>query len=393
MRIQPQKQGIYSAAIWSSLNQTIQEKKVDLGEIQDKAELQLSDGYLFTGSAFGAKKSIQGEVVFNTGMVGYTEALTDPSYTGQILVLTYPLSGNYGVPDLSNTKHFESNKISVAGLVVSSCCFSPSHYEMKMDLNGWLKHYGVPGIQNIDTRALTKHLLSNGTMQGSVIMNGLIPQKQSFSPAEQMIQNLKKIYPANSTKTSIPSSPSVALVNCGAKMNIERSLSTRGIDVVNVPWNHTFKKDEFDGVLISNGPGNPEEWHETINSVTMLLQQNMPLMGICLGHQILALAAGAKAEKMKYGHRGQNQPCLEDKSESPSFFLTSQNHGYQIKEDSLPSKWKVLFRNVNDGSIEGIAHKTLPFIGLQFHPEASPGPIESASLFDKFVEMVQGGKK
>lgn len=365
---------------------------MNLGAKQDKAVLKLEDGYLFTGSAFGAANSICGEVVFNTGMVGYTEALTDPSYTGQILVLTYPLSGNYGVPNLSNHNCFESNKITVSGLVVSSCCFSPSHYEMNLDLDGWLKLNNVPGIMGIDTRALTKHLLINGTMKGSLILNGVSASPQSFSPAEMMMQNLKKQKPNPSQNT--PSSlPRVALVDCGAKLNIGRSLSERGFKVVTVPWNHTFKENEFDGVLISNGPGNPEDWQETIESTRKLLKQNIPLMGICLGHQILALAAGAKTEKMKYGHRGQNQPCLEDSSESPLFLLTSQNHGYQVKENSLPKEWKVLFRNVNDSSIEGISHKTLPFIGVQFHPESSPGPNEAASLFDNFAEMIREGKK
>lgn len=364
---------------------------MNLGENRDKAELQLEDGYLFTGSAFGATTSVSGEVVFNTGMVGYTEALTDPSYTGQILVLTYPLSGNYGVPSLFDSSAFESDRIHVAGLIVSSCCYSPSHYEMRMDLDSWLSSSGVPGIQGIDTRALTKHLMQNGTMKGSLCVGDLSPTPSSLSPAEQMIQSFKN----NSCQSSgtETTGPTVALVDCGAKMNIARCLSSRGINVASVPWNHSFSPGEFDGVLLSNGPGDPGDWGETISSVRNLLEEGVPVMGICLGHQILALAAGASTEKMKYGHRGQNQPCLEEKGEAPRFFLTSQNHGYQVKEDSLPSGWKILFRNVNDNSVEGIYHESLPFIGVQFHPEASPGPVEAASLFDQFSEMVKKGKK
>lgn len=363
---------------------------MNLGENRDKAELQLEDGYIFTGSAFGATASISGEVVFNTGMVGYTETLTDPSYTGQILVLTYPLSGNYGVPSLLDSSAFESDKIRVAGLVVSSCCISPSHYEMKMDLHSWLSSSGVPGIEGIDTRALTKHLRLNGTMEGSLCIKGLEPLPSSLSPAEQMIQSFSKPCYSRGVDSQ---SPSVALVDCGTKMNIKRCLSKRGINVVDVPWNHSFSQGEFDGVLLSNGPGDPGEWGETINSVRNLLAEGVPMMGICLGHQILALAAGASTEKMKYGHRGQNHPCLEEIEETPRFFLTSQNHGYQVKEDSLPPGWKILFRNVNDNSVEGIFHESLPFIGVQFHPEASPGPIEAASLFDQFTEMVRGGQQ
>ncbi len=364
---------------------------MNLGENRDKAELRLEDGYLFTGSAFGAATSVRGEVVFNTGMVGYTEALTDPSYTGQILVLTYPLSGNYGVPSLLDSSAFESEGIRVAGLVVASCCFSPSHYEMKMDLDSWLKSCGIPGIQGVDTRALTKHLLQKGTMAGSLRINSIEPVPSSLTPAEQMIQCLKR---HNSNSTGVDSeSPRVALVNCGAKMNIKRCLSKRDINVVEVPWNHSFTKGEFDGVLLSNGPGDPCEWSETITSVKSLLAEGVPVMGICLGHQILALAAGASTEKMKYGHRGQNQPCIEEKEESPRFFLTSQNHGYQVTEDSLPPGWEILFRNVNDDSVEGIIHKSLPFIGVQFHPEASPGPLEAGCLFDQFALMLSGGQK
>lgn len=354
----------------------------------DRAELHLDDGYLFTGTSFGSSVSVAGEVVFNTGMVGYTEALTDPSYTGQILVLTYPLSGNYGVPPASSVSSFESSRICPAGLVVSSCCDSPSHHHLDSTLSEWLSSQGVPGIQGVDTRAITRHLRSHGTMNGSIVCGGVSPAGSPLSPAGQMMERLSCEVEFLASGKSLPT---VALIDCGSKMNIERSLLARGMNVVRVPWNQPVNPDDYQGVVVSNGPGDPEEWGAVIETVRSVIAGTKPVLGICLGHQIMALAAGGSTSKMKYGHRGQNQPCLEEGAASPRFFLTSQNHGYQVEEKSLPDDWRVLFRNVNDDTVEGIIHRELPFIGVQFHPEASPGPVESAAVFDQFVSMVRNG--
>ena len=355
----------------------------------DKAELNLSSGYLCSGTAFGSCTSTTGEVVFNTGMAGYTEAITDPSYTGQILVLTYPLAGNYGVPSFPDSAGFESSKICVSGLVVSSLCKSPSHFNSEYSLSGWLHSCGVPGISGVDTRALAKHLREFGTMQGGISCKGSLSESSELSPAKRMMTEMDREVRIHSSNPS--GQKKIVLVDCGSKNNIIRHLFSRGISVVRVPWDYPFASEDCDGILLSNGPGDPCEWSEVIAETGKLIDSGKPVLGICLGHQILALAAGASTGKMIYGHRGQNQPCLEQGAVSPRFFLTSQNHGYQVLEDSLPPGWRVLFRNVNDNTVEGITHKYLPLTGVQFHPEASPGPIESSAVFDEFVSLVQNG--
>ncbi len=355
-----------------------------------KLELGTDSGILFTGKAFGANKSVTGEVVFNTGMVGYTEALTDPSYTGQILVLTYPLAGNYGVPASVKDKYdlpveFESEKIQVAGLVVSSYCETPSHYKKMENLRQWLVRKGIPAICDVDTRAITKYLREFGTVTGSIRTGSIPVATTSATPADICKSTISGL---TAFACEIPGKPTVVLIDCGNKASITRSLLALQMNVLRVPYNHSLKDLEYSGILISNGPGDPEEWTETIETVRKAIHRETPILGICLGHQILALAADASTEKMKYGHRSQNQPCLEEKQDEPRFLLTSQNHGYQVKRDSLPSDWKVWFSNVNDGSVEGIRHREKQMMGVQFHPESSPGPLDASGIFEEFAEAV-----
>ncbi len=314
-----------------------------------------------------------GEVVFNTGMTGYVESLTDPSYAGQILVFTYPLIGNYGT--LSEAA-WESDKIYAAGVIVSEACTNWSHSASVESLLEWLKSQNVPIITGVDTRALTKHLRSRGTMNG-VISPLLKPNTpptavtvHRVSTAEPIVYNPKK------AKT-------VILVDCGLKQNILRSLMGLGVRVKRVPYDYDYSQEAFDGVLISNGPGDPTDYSPTIAIAAKVMQDDKPIFGICLGSQLMGLAAGAKTYKLPFGHRGHNQPCITP--DNQKCYITSQNHGYAIDESSLPKNWRVTFRNLNDGSIEGIAHTAKPFSSVQFHPEATPGPTDTGWLFDNFL--------
>lgn len=356
------------------------------GNSGEEAELRFDNGKLFKGYAFGYKKSIMGEIVFNTGMVGYTEALSDPSYTGQILVLTYPLAGNYGVPSGGNENDFESPAIQVAGLVVSSHCETPSHYHNMRTLNEWLIEHKIPAVYGVDTRQITKHLREFGTIKGSINIADLPVDTPYRSPSEQFQGKIQKVQTFSCGKKN---SPQVALVDCGEKAGITRSLLARGLDVVKIPYNHPLQTIECSGILLSNGPGDPAQWTSVIEQTKNALEKDIPILGICLGHQILAIAAGAATSKMKFGHRSQNQPCLEMGTDNPRFLLTSQNHGYQVEEESLPSDWAVWFRNVNDTSVEAIKHRIKPFTGVQFHPESSPGPQDAEWVFDEFAARVK----
>lgn len=353
-------------------------------------KLEAGNGIIFTGRAFGANKSVTGEVVFNTGMVGYTESLTDPSYTGQILVLTYPLAGNYGVPARENDKYnlpldFESARIQITGLVVSSYCETPSHFKKMENLREWLLRNGIPAICDVDTRAITKLLREFGTVKGSIKTGSTPVTATAATPANICKSTISGI---TFFDCEVPEKPTVVLIDCGAKVNIIRSLLSLEMNILRVPYNHPLNDLEYSGILISNGPGNPEEWTETIETVRKAISRDIPLLGICLGHQILAIAAGASTEKMKYGHRSQNQPCLENKENKPRFFLTSQNHGYQVNKESLPHAWNIWFTNINDGSVEGIRHRKKPMMGVQFHPESSPGPLDASGIFGEFAEAV-----
>ncbi|PYS30176.1 MAG: carbamoyl-phosphate synthase (glutamine-hydrolyzing) small subunit [Acidobacteria bacterium] len=347
-----------------------------------KGTLVLEDGHRLTGRYFGAFKSAIGEVVFNTGMVGYTEALTDPSYRGQILVLTYPLIGNYGVPDRDRcAAEFESKRIQVAGLIVSEHCRQPAHWNALTSLAEWLEHDGVPALAAVDTRSLAKRLRECGTMLGSMgteSANEHVP----LTSSDDLISDVTVPHPI----TYWRGEKQVILVDCGCKESIVRNLLDRNLTVRRVPYDYDFSHENFDGVLISNGPGDPKTCAKTIAAVQSVMARNIPVFGICLGSQILALAAGGDTFKLKYGHRGQNQPCLA--VETRRCYITSQNHGYAVNASTLGSDWDEWFVNANDGTNEGIRHRHKPLYGVQFHPEAAPGPVDANFIFNDFVRDV-----
>tara|TARA_Y100000310_G_scaffold345709_1_gene468623 strand:- start:27021 stop:28115 length:1095 start_codon:yes stop_codon:yes gene_type:complete len=355
------------------------------------AKLILEDGTTFEGTSFGFPFSTAGEVVFNTGLVGYPESLTDPSYAGQIICLTYPLVGNYGVPNkvLENQliKNFESHKIQIQGLVVQDYSEGYSHHSASKSLSEWLTEEKIPAITGIDIRALTKILREKGTMVGKLIINDkdvdfYDPNKENL--VEEVSIHKPVVYGKSGKK--------VLLIDCGVKNNIIHEFLKRNVQVVRVPWDfdffdEKFEHKNFDGLFISNGPGDPKMCKETIANIKKTLEKEIPVFGICLGNQLLGLAAGADTYKLKYGHRSQNQPChIAGKKKC---FITSQNHGFAIKEATLPSNWEAWMKNANDNTVEGIRHKHKPFFSVQFHPEASPGPVDTNHLFDKFMEILK----
>lgn len=348
-----------------------------------EAILVLEDGTEYKGTSFGAEQSVTGEVVFNTGMVGYVESLSDPSYTGQILTLTYPLIGNYGVPadferELSSC--YESTAVHLSGLVVSDYSEFHHHWAAVRGLSDLLKDQGVPGIEGVDTRALTKKLREHGTMGGVITDNpegAAVEIKPRHVVSEVSIGEPKE-YEGGSTR--------VALVDCGCKNTIVHSLITRGLSVIRVPWDYDISTLDVDGVLFSNGPGDPEACDKTIETAKKVIDAGIPAFGICLGNQMLAMALGAKSYKLKFGHRGQNQPCVLVGSKR--CYITSQNHGYAVDEKTLPEGLEPWFTNLNDGTNEGLRHTTKPIMSVQFHPEAMPGPVDTGFLFDEFVSMM-----
>lgn len=348
-------------------------------------ELMLEDGAVFSGRHFGYKGSVAGEVIFNTGMVGYPETLTDPSYKGQILVLTYPLIGNYGVPAHEVIdqieRHFESDRIHLKGIVITSLSREPSHWNLVRTLEDWMIEYKIPGIEGVDTRAITKRLRDKGTQLGKLVFEG--KDLPWYDPSGE---NLVAQVSCSEPKLYEGGSKRVILVDNGCKNNIIRNLVKRGVSVLKVPWNYDYSNEAFDGVFVSNGPGDPMLVDEGIQILRKQLGGTKPIFGICMGHQLLSLAAGAASYKLKFGHHSQNQPCVLVGTKR--CFITSQNHNYAIDDQTLPPEYQPWFFNANDGSNEGIRHESKPFSSVQFHPEAWPGPVDTGFLFDQFVDSL-----
>lgn len=339
------------------------------------ANLVLEDGKVFSGDIpVWQNDSDVAEVIFNSGMTGYVESLTDPSYSEQILTFTYPLIGNYGVHETN----WESEKIYAKGVVLSNLVNDWSHPLSSYSFLRWLKKQNVPVIQNVDTRALTQHLRTKGAENGYIVSDTVM---RNFKVNKPLVSIHKpKLYKTKgATKT-------IVLIDCGAKENIVRSLMSKKLNVLRVPFDYNLANEHYDGVMLSNGPGDPVDYSPSIQTVKKLLLEDKPVFGICLGSQLMSLAAGAKTYKLKFGHHGHNQPCRDMKT--GKCYITSQNHGYAVKAKTLPKDWEVYFYNLNDGSVEGIIHRTKPFFSVQFHPEAAPGPTDTSWLFDKFVEML-----
>lgn len=351
--------------------------------MEREAVLILEDGTRYKGRSFGYEKSVSGELVFYTAMTGYPESLSDPSYKGQILVPTFPLIGNYGVPGDETvngiSKFYESDRIQCSALVISQYSAEYSHWDSEKSLGEWLKKWQVPGIYGIDTRALTKRLREKGAMLGKIIFGDEdIP---FYDPNKD---NLVAQVSCPEIKHYGNGRYKVLMVDCGMKNNILRCLLQYDVQIKRVPWNYDFSQEDYDGLFISNGPGDPAMCTETIANIRKALSDNRPIMGICLGNQLLALAAGAKTYKLKYGHRGHNQTVRIPGTHK--CFVTSQNHGFAIDDSTLPADWERMFENLNDGTNEGIKHKSKPFFSTQFHPEASSGPTDTGNLFGMFVE-------
>lgn len=351
-----------------------------------RARITLEDGTVLTGKSFGSEKPVAGEVVFYTAMTGYPESLSDPSYTGQILVSTYPMIGNYGVPrqetDYGIHKFYESQKLHISGLIIADYSFEFSHWNAERSLSEWLKENEVPGIYDIDTRALTKILREKGSMLGKIEFDG---QETVFYDPNK--ENLVARVSCSTREEYENGDLRIILIDCGVKNNIIRCLYKRGVTVIRVPWDYDFSGERYDGIFISNGPGDPAMVKETVANIRKALAGDKPIMGICLGNQLLARAAGAETYKLKYGHRSHNQPVLYHNTNR--CYITSQNHGYAVANETLPADWEPLFTNANDNTNEGIRHKEKPFFSTQFHPEASSGPTDTEFLFDEFINQVK----
>ena len=351
---------------------------------------------------FGFSTTVFGEIVFNTGMVGYTEALTDPSYNGQILTLTYPLVGNYGIPDLTEvdedgiSKFFESDMMQIRGLVVHELSQTASHWNLKMTLDEWMYNEKVPGISGIDTRAITKKLTSSGVMMAALVVSDeqIDVEKIKKELTNVTKYNSEKFMDIVSTKEEKiygDDNQSVVVIDTGAKNAIVRNIRELGYKAIVVPWNTPFDKVMSynpKGVVLSSGPGDPQNCPETIDTAKKLIENNIPTLGICLGAQIIGIAGNTETYKLKYGHRGQNKPCIN--LETNQVYVTSQNHGYGIKPESLEqSDFKLWFSNADDNTVEGIKHKTQNCIAVQFHPEAAPGPFDCKYVFDELKKLME----
>ena len=377
--------------------------------------LILDDGTRFRGQSFGYEKPVAGEVVFNTAMTGYPESLTDPSYAGQLMTLTYPLVGNYGVPPFTFEANglatfMESERIHAEAIIVSDYSENYSHWNAVESLADWLKREQVPGITGIDTRELTKVLREHGVMMGRIVFDDAMDNGEWKMDNYGEVNYVDRVsckdiivYAAGESKTFPVSTPKeelnsqlsifhsqlkkVVLVDCGVKTNILRCLLRRGVEVIRVPWDYDFNQLQFDGLFISNGPGDPDTCDAAVQNIRRAMQnEKLPIFGICMGNQLLSKAGGARIYKLKYGHRSHNQPVRMVGTER--CFITSQNHGYAVDNNTLGADWEPLFINMNDGSNEGIRHKRNPWFSAQFHPEAASGPTDTEFLFDEFVRLL-----
>jgi len=367
-------------------------KSKETNDPEKSAVLVLEDGTLVKGIGFGASKKVYGEVVFNTGMVGYPESITDPSYNGQILMQTYPLIGNYGV----QPAHFESEAPKIEGYVVHELCREPSHTASKTTLDEWLTECGVPGIEAVDTRKLTKKIRVKGVMLGILETY----ERRAEPDFERLLEEAKRIPDPygqdlvgevtvrKTERLDVNGDVDIVLIDCGAKRNIIRNLLTRKVNVIRVPYNTSVTnilEHEPEGILISNGPGDPKTCKQTIENIRELSETKIPILGICLGVQLLALALGGDTYKLKFGHRGQNHPVIDLKTNR--CYITSQNHGFAVEEGSLKGTgFEVFLSNANDKTVEGLTHRSKPIKAVQFHPEASPGPNDTNYLFDWLVQ-------
>ena len=349
-----------------------------------KAKLILEDGQEFEGFSFGSENAVAGEIVFNTAMTGYPESLTDPSYKGQILVLTYPSIGNYGVPareeENNMLKYFESENIHISALIISDYSEKHSHWNASQSLGEWLKKENIPALFGIDTRMLTKIIREKGSMLAKIVFEEDIPfyDPNKVNLVAEVSIKKKQVYGKGKHK--------ILLIDCGVKSNIIRYLLRFDTTVIRVPWDYDYSQEEYDGLFLSNGPGDPTMCNITIKNLKVSLSEETPIFGICLGHQLIALASGAETYKLKFGHRSHNQPVLETGTNKA--YLTSQNHGFAVENKSIKEDWEIFFTNLNDGSNEGLKHKTKPIFTTQFHPEASSGPTDTAFLFDEFIGMI-----
>jgi carbamoyl-phosphate synthase small subunit len=344
------------------------------------AYLKLANGLVFSGMSPIWQDNISyGEVVFNTGMTGYEETLTDPSYAGQILTFTYPILGNYGV---SAGNRWESSKIHAKGVICETVFDKPKHYSTEQTFLTWLEQNQVPLICGIDTRELTKVIREHGVLSGAIVYD--LANTVNFSDSMQV----------NWVEQLSPKQPEIVgngkykiiVVDCGAKENIIRCLSQFDVTLKRVPFDYDYTNEDYDGVMLSNGPGDPKQCQTTIAILQKALQKDKPIFGICLGSQLMGLAIGANTYKLKYGHRGHNQPCID--LIKNRCYLTSQNHSYAVDENSLPENWQVTFRHLNDNTVAGISHINKPFSAVQFHPEASSGPQDTFYLFEQFYQQI-----
>lgn len=342
--------------------------------------LVLEDGSVYEGTPFGAATDAAGEVVFNTGMTGYVEALTDPSYRGQILVLTYPLQGNYGVP----ASPWESDRVQVQGLVIARLAARPTHPEMRETLAEWLRRSEVPAIEGVDTRALTRRLRSHGTMAGMLLRDPTRAER----PSAIAMRDVARLVARPGVQRRGGADRKVLVIDCGTKRSIVESLLERDLSTIHVAFYEDWEPllPEVDAIVVPNGPGDPADLAPLVARLRPLLSSGKPILGICLGHQLLALAAGAKTYKLPYGHRSQNQPVLDVTTRRA--YLTSQNHGYAVATESIGADFSPWFTNLNDGTNEGLMHRTAPIMSVQFHPEATSGPHDTEHVFDRFAQIV-----